>query len=113
MGETLGTHNLSFIEQLQEVDTLIIAGQAKSHCVAWTVSDLLDDIQATDPCTREESLSARRLHLAGGGAGRWITPTQRPNKAFVRFAEAGMNSVKSTDPMESWEGFPASLDNRG
>src|SRR5215211_5197255 len=37
MGETLGTHNQKFIEQLQQVDRLIIAGQAKSHCVAWTV----------------------------------------------------------------------------
>ena len=49
MGETLGAHNTKFIEQLQRFDKLIIAGQAKSHCVAWTVQDLLNDINATDP----------------------------------------------------------------
>lgn len=48
MGESLGLRNPKFIQQLQEVDKLYIAGQAKSHCVAWTVSDLLADIQSTD-----------------------------------------------------------------
>jgi len=27
---------------------VIIAGQAKSHCVAWTIDDLLEDIIAQD-----------------------------------------------------------------
>src|SRR5574341_131984 len=34
MGETLGTHDQRFIERLQHFDKLVIAGQAKSHCVA-------------------------------------------------------------------------------
>ena len=49
MDEMLGRRDQRFIQKLQEVDRLIIAGQAKSHCVAWTVSDLLDDILMTDP----------------------------------------------------------------
>jgi nicotinamidase-related amidase len=28
---------------------VIIAGQAKSHCVAWTIDDLLTEIQSQDP----------------------------------------------------------------
>ncbi|HEY6073362.1 MAG TPA: hypothetical protein VIV15_08240, partial [Anaerolineales bacterium] len=47
MGETLGGHNSAFIEKLQACDALLVAGQAKSHCVAWTLADLLEDIQET------------------------------------------------------------------
>jgi nicotinamidase-related amidase len=37
MGETLGERNPKFIQHLHEVDRLYIAGQAKSHCVEWTI----------------------------------------------------------------------------
>src|SRR5512143_2662326 len=46
--ETRGAHNDHFIARLKDVDVLLIAGQAKSHCVAWTISDLLEDIGNTD-----------------------------------------------------------------
>src|SRR5512143_600220 len=48
-GEILGSHNSRFIDTLKQVDAVLIAGQAKSHCVAWTISDLLEDISASDP----------------------------------------------------------------
>ncbi len=48
-GETLGEHNDKFINMLKDVDRLVIAGQAKSHCVAWTISDLLSDLRQEDP----------------------------------------------------------------
>lgn len=96
MGETLGVRNTKFIEQLQQFDRLIIAGQAKSHCVAWTVSDLLEDIQATDPAL------AKKVYLLEDCASPVVVPavvdhTEAANAAYQRFAEAGMNIVKSTD----------------
>ena len=96
MGETLGTHNTKFIEQLQQVDRLIIAGQAKSHCVAWTVSDLLEDIALTD------LELAKKVHLLEDCSSPVVVPgvvdhTDAADAAYERFAKAGMNIVKSTD----------------
>ena len=103
-GETLGSHNPAFIDKLQKVDALVIAGQAKSHCVAWTISGPARGYPGKRIRRWPESVPAGGLHVAGGGAGSRLQP--RRTKAFVRFAEAGMHRVKSTDPMESWEGFP-------
>lgn len=96
MGEVLGVHDPQFIQHLQEVDQLYIAGQAKSHCVAWTVQDLLDDILATDPEL------AKKVYLLDDCSSAVVVPgvvdhTEAANEAYVRFAEAGMHIVKSTD----------------
>ena len=47
-GRPIAEKNSAFLQMLLEYDRVIIAGQAKSHCVAWTVSDLLEEIQETD-----------------------------------------------------------------
>jgi len=100
MGETLGTHNTKFIEQLQQFDKLIIAGQAKSHCVAWTVSDLLNDINAVDPEL------AKKVYLLDDCSSPVVVPsvvdhTDAANAAYERFAKAGMNIIHSTHPISS------------
>jgi len=96
MGETLGTHNQKFIRQLQKFDKLIIAGQAKSHCVAWTVSDLLEDIALVD------LELARKVYLLEDCTSPVVVPggvdhTDAADEAYERFAKVGMNVVKSTD----------------
>lgn len=96
MGEMLGMHDQRFIQQLQEVDRLVIAGQAKSHCVAWTVSDLLDDITATDPEL------AKKVHLLEDCTSPVVVPgvvdhTDAADEAYGRFAQAGMHIIRSTD----------------
>lgn len=96
MGETLGTYSTKFVEQLQQYDRLIIAGQAKSHCVAWTISDLLNDIQATD------TELAKKVYLLEDCSSPVVVPgvvdhTDAADAAYARFAEAGMHVLKSTD----------------
>jgi nicotinamidase-related amidase len=96
MGETLGTRDLKFVQHLQEVDRLYIAGQAKSHCVAWTISDLLEDINTVDPNL------AKKVYLLDDCSSAVVVPgvvdhTEAANEAYVRFANAGMKIVKSTD----------------
>jgi nicotinamidase-related amidase len=96
MGETLGMRNSKFIEHLLQVDRLYIAGQAKSHCVAWTISDLLDDIQAVD------SELAKKVYLLEDCSSPVVVPqvvdhTDAANEVFHRFEKAGMKIVKSTD----------------
>ncbi|MBN8657902.1 MAG: isochorismatase [Anaerolineae bacterium] len=96
MEEVLGVRDSQFIQHLQDVDKLYIAGQAKSHCVAWTVQDLLDDILATDPDL------AKKVYLLDDCSSAVVVPgvvdhTEAANEAYVRFAKAGMHIVKSTD----------------
>jgi nicotinamidase-related amidase len=99
MGETLGERNPKFIQHLHEVDRLYIAGQAKSHCVAWTIADLLDDIRAVEPEL------AKKVYLLDDCSSAVVVPgvvdhTEAANEAYAKFAEAGMRIVKSTDPVE-------------
>ena len=100
-GESLGLRNPKFIDQLKQVDRLIIAGQAKSHCVAWTISDLLDDIRATDPGL------ANKVYLLSDCTSPVVVPgvvdhTDAADSAFASFAEAGMHIVESNLSLEDW-----------
>jgi len=94
-GETLGEHNEKFINMLRDVDQLVIAGQAKSHCVAWTISDLLSDLRKEDPAL------AQKIYLLEDCTSPVVVPgadyTEQADAAFARFAQAGMHLVKSTD----------------
>jgi nicotinamidase-related amidase len=94
-GEPLGEHNAKFLELLKHVDKLVIAGQAKSHCVAWTISDLLDDILASDKSLVD------KVYLLEDCTSPVVVPgadfTDMGNEAFEKFEKAGMHLVKSTD----------------
>jgi nicotinamidase-related amidase len=95
MDELLGKRDQRFIQQLQEYDRLIIAGQAKSHCVAWTVSDLLDDIMLADPAL------AKKVYLLEDCTSPVVVPgvvdhTDAADAAYDWFAQAGMNIIQST-----------------
>jgi nicotinamidase-related amidase len=96
--------NVRFIKKLLDFDVVIIAGQAKSHCVAWTIDDLLTEIRAQD-----ETL-ASKVYLLEDCTSPVVVPgvidfTEPANEAFLRFADAGMHVVRSTDPIASWPGI--------
>jgi nicotinamidase-related amidase len=94
-GEILGEHNNKFVETLKVVDRLVIAGQAKSHCVAWTIADLLSDLRKEDPAL------VQKIYLLEDCSSPVVAPgadyTEQADEAFAGFAEAGMHLVKSTD----------------
>ena len=103
--ESIARRNTEFIDLLLRFDAVIIAGQAKSHCVAWTISDLLEDIRAKD-----ERL-ARKVYLLEDCTSPVVIPgvvdyTGQAEAAFKRFADAGMNVVRSIDPLDRWPGIP-------
>ena len=103
-GEPIAQKNVQFIERLLQFDAVIIAGQAKSHCVAWTIDDLLEDIYL-----RDEKL-VEKVYLLEDCTSPVVVPgvmdyTDEANGAFQRFADAGMHVVRSTDPLESWPGI--------
>jgi nicotinamidase-related amidase len=100
----IAKENTSLIQYLLEFDAVIIAGQAKSHCVAWTVADLLTEIQAKDASL------AKKVYLLEDCTSPVVVPgvvdyTEQADEAFERFAAAGMHLVKSTQPLDSWAEF--------
>jgi len=94
-GNSIAQKNASFIDKLLGFDAIIIAGQAKSHCVAWTIDDLLTEILA-----RDRKL-AKKVYLLEDCTSPVVVPgvvdfTEQANAAFQRFGAAGMKVVKST-----------------
>ncbi|UBF26611.1 isochorismatase [Kovacikia minuta CCNUW1] len=103
-GRPIAQKNTRFIQKLLEFDAVIIAGQAKSHCVAWTIDDLLTEIQAQDPAL------AKKVYLLEDCTSPVVVPgivdfTDQANAAFQRFADAGMNVVQSKTTISSWAGI--------
>jgi nicotinamidase-related amidase len=102
-GRPIAEKNQRLIERLLSFDAVIVAGQAKSHCVAWTVDDLLREINTRDPAL------ARKIYLLEDCTSPVVVPgsdfTEQADVAFQRFAEAGIHVVRSTDPVESWPGM--------
>lgn len=103
-GEPIAQKSDKFFKKLLQFDAVLIAGQAKSHCVAWTIDDLLEDVLAQD-----EQL-VEKVYLLEDCTSPVVVPgvidyTDQADAAFQRFAEAGMHVVRSTDPIESWPGI--------
>jgi nicotinamidase-related amidase len=103
----LGERNTALVDHLNGFDAVIVAGQAKSHCVAWTVADLLADVPSI----------ASRLYLLEDCTSPVVVPgavdyADDAHEAFARFAEAGAHVVRSTDPIETWPGALAEIATR-
>jgi nicotinamidase-related amidase len=102
--EVEGTKNEALIRRLLSFDAVVFAGQAKSHCVAWTIDDLLRHPDA------EEQELARRMYLLEDCTSPVVVPgvvdyTEEADEAVRRFVRAGMHVVRSTDPVEQWPGM--------
>ena len=103
-GREIAQKNNAFVQKLLQFDVVIVAGQAKSHCVAWTIDDLLEGILIRD--TR----LAEKVYLLEDCTSPVVVPgvidyTDQAEAAFRRFSNAGMHVVRSTDPIESWPGI--------
>ena len=103
-GTSIAQKNATFIEKLRQFEAVTIAGQSKSHCLAWTINDLLNDIRI-----QEQGL-VQKVYLLKDCTSAVVVPgivdyTDQADAAFQRFADAGMHIVSSTDPVESWPGI--------
>lgn len=103
-GDPLEGKEDALIELLLGYDAVVVAGQAKSHCLAWTIDDLL-----AHPSAREHML-AERTYLLEDCTSPVVVPgqvdyTDDADAAFLRYAAAGMHVVRSTDPLEGWPGL--------
>jgi nicotinamidase-related amidase len=101
---TIARKDTKLVEALLEFDAVVIAGQAKSHCVAWTIDDLLQSVLERD------SALARKVYLLEDCTSPVVIPgiidyTSVADAAFERFADAGMHVVRSGDPIADWPGI--------
>lgn len=97
--------NTRLIKTLLTADAVLLAGLASSHCVKESIADLLGEIRAQDPQL------ARKVYILRDCTAPVVVPggldfTDAAEKAFAEFQQAGMNLVASTDPLDSWPGFP-------
>lgn len=97
--QAIAQKNTLLLDTLLHFDAVIVAGQAKSHCVAWTIADLLTGIQAIDPAL------AKKVYLLEDCTSPVVVPgvvdfTDQANDTFQQFADAGMHLVQSTDAIE-------------
>jgi nicotinamidase-related amidase len=100
-GERIGQKDQRIINKVIEFDMLIIAGQAKSHCVAWTVEDLRLHFQESDPS------QLKKIYLLEDCSSPVVVPdvvdyTDQADAAYQRFSSAGMNVVSSSEPITTW-----------
>ncbi|MDO8550284.1 MAG: cysteine hydrolase family protein [Ignavibacteria bacterium] len=96
-GNKIADKNSPLLEKLMKYDLILIAGQAKSHCVAWTIDDLL----------QEDKSFAKKVYLLEDVTSPVVIPgvidfTEETDKAFKKFADAGMHVVKTSDAVEEW-----------
>ena len=103
-GKAIARKNNRLIQHLLEFDAIIIAGQAKSHCVAWTVSDLLDEIKSRDPAL------SKKIYLLEDCTSPVVVPgvvdfTDSANETYEHFKQAGMNVVSSVSSLREWPLF--------
>jgi nicotinamidase-related amidase len=99
-GDLVARKNAALIERLLGFDAVVVAGQAKSHCLAWTIDDLLRDDEVRERL-------AERTYLLEDCTSPVVVPgavdyTDQAAAAFERYEAAGMHVVRSTDPIESW-----------
>jgi nicotinamidase-related amidase len=102
-GEAIASRNEKFINDLEKYDMMIIAGQAKSHCVAWTIADLLEEVRERDPGL------TRKIYLLEDCSSPVVIPgvidyTEQADEAYRTFGKAGIHLVRSTAPIGEWEG---------
>lgn len=103
-GQSVGTFNASFFKMLMEFDRVYVFGQAKSHCVLSTLRDMQANIASVDPALMS------KVWILEDATSPVPAPVLDPlppaldfpriaDEAFAELKAAGMNIVKTTDPV--------------
>ena len=103
-GQSVGTFNSAFFKMLMEFDRIYVFGQAKSHCVLSTLRDMQEHIGQSDPSL------IRKVFILEDATSPVPAPALDPlpaaldfpriaDEAFAELQAAGMNIVKTTDPI--------------
>lgn len=91
----------SIYKMLNDYDKVVLAGQAKSHCVSWTIDDiirfipeqerhLLKKVYVLEDCTSPVVVE------------NVINYAREADENFKRFRESGINMITSSDDIGDW-----------
>jgi nicotinamidase-related amidase len=103
-GQSVGTFNAAFFKLLMDFDRVYVFGQAKSHCVLSTLRDMQEHIAKVDPKLM------KKIYVLEDATSPVPAPALDPlpaaldfpkiaDAAFDELRAAGMNLVKTTDPI--------------
>jgi nicotinamidase-related amidase len=103
-GKAVGAFNAPFMRLLLDYDRVYVFGQAKSHCVLSTLKDIQEHVEKTDPAL------AKKIYILEDCMSPVPPPPLNPlppsldfpriaDEAIADFKRAGMNVVRSTDPL--------------
>jgi nicotinamidase-related amidase len=103
-GQSVGTFNAAFFKLLMDFDRVYVFGQAKSHCVLSTLRDMQEHIAKVDPKLMS------KIYVLEDATSPVPAPAIDPlppaldfpkiaDAAFDELRAAGMNLVKTTDPI--------------
>ncbi len=101
--------NTKFLQKLLAFDAVVIAGQAGSHCVKSSIDDILEEVLTQDASLAkkiyvlEDCMSPVAVPNPAGGF--YVDYTDQQAAALKKFADAGMHVVKSTTPINEWDGI--------
>ena len=100
-GKPIGNRNQYLVQELARFDKIIIGGEARSHCVAWTIADLI-----ADPMAVEEGIPGK-LYILEDCSSPVVIPdvvdyTETTERIFSSFESRGVKRVKSLIPIKDW-----------
>lgn len=110
--------NAAFIQSLMDYDAVIIMGQAKSHCVEWSIQDILQESRTNKPefvnkiYIVEDCMTP--IVVKDPATGKVVFDyTPGSQEIFEEFRQAGMHLVRSTTPIREWPGIGLPSTDRG
>ncbi len=94
LGKPIDKLNQILVNRLLNYDKLIITGQAKSHCVSWTIEDLYQQINKKDP-----SLT-NKIYLLNDCSSPVVIPNiidfaESAERSYQSFSDKGFHVVNS------------------
>lgn len=103
-GRSVGAFNTALYDTLMQFDRIYVFGQAKSHCVLSTLRDMRERIAQEDPKL------LRKVYILEDATSPVPAPAIDPlppaldfprvaARAFAELRDAGMNVVKTSDPI--------------
>lgn len=105
-GGALVSTESPLLQRLARNDMIIVAGQAASHCVMWSVDDLLAVLSKADPSLVRrvyiltDCMSSVVARAPDGTVVADFTP--ETEAAHARWSGLGACLVRSTTPMSEW-----------
>lgn len=103
-GTIISDKDPKIIDKLTQFDALIVAGQAKSHCVAWTIEDLYLELINSD------SSLVKKIYLIEDCTSPVVVPgvidyTDQADQTYRRFADLGMHIIDSSQDLSKLPGL--------